>query len=112
LSYVFYVVNPSLPGRTATRFRALYNMSFNKWYFDELYERIFVRPSIWLGGQFWRKGDAQIIDGIGPDGVAAGARRVGAILSRAQSGYLYHYAFAMLIGVALLVTYYLLSRGK
>jgi NADH-quinone oxidoreductase subunit L len=112
LSYVFYVAVPSLPERTAATFRRLYNLSYNKWYFDELYDWMFVRPSIWLGGQFWRKGDAQIIDGIGPDGIASGARRVAAILGRAQSGYLYHYAFAMLIGVALLVTYYLLARGK
>ncbi len=112
LSWVFYIRSPELPGKIATSFAPLYRFSFHKWYFDELYDFLFVRPSIWLGKQLWRKGDAQIIDGVGPDGVAAGARRVAGVLGRLQSGYLYHYAFAMLIGVAALVTYYLLARGK
>jgi len=112
LSWYFYLGEPDLPGRLAAAVRPLYLFSFNKWYFDELYDFLFVRPALRIGRQLWRKGDAQIIDGIGPDGIAAGARRMGGVLGRVQSGYLYHYAFAMLIGVALLVSYYLLARGK
>jgi NADH-quinone oxidoreductase subunit L len=109
LSYVYYVVRPDLPGKTAATFTALYKFSFNKWYFDELYDKIFVQPSLWIGRVFWKKGDGATIDGLGPDGIAARARDVAAALVRFQSGYLYHYAFVMLIGVAGLVTYFMLA---
>jgi len=113
VAYWFYVASKSnLPKMMANAFPALYQLSFRKWYFDELYDFLLVRPALWLGGQFWKKGDVGIIDGIGPNGLAAGASRMSNILGRAQSGYLYHYAFAMLIGVALLVTWYMLSRGR
>jgi NADH-quinone oxidoreductase subunit L len=79
----------------------------NKWYFDELYDAIFVRPAFWLGFAFWKKGDGAVIDGLGPDALAANtikmAQRAGAL----QTGYIYHYAFAMLIGVVAFVTWYL-----
>jgi NADH-quinone oxidoreductase subunit L len=110
LSYVYYVVRPDLPGRTVQTFKALHTFFYNKWYFDELYDRIFVRPSLWLGRIFWKQGDGATIDGLGPDGIAARARDVAAALVRFQSGYLYHYAFVMLIGVAGLVTWFMLSR--
>jgi NADH-quinone oxidoreductase subunit L len=113
LAYWFYVVSKAgLPKMMVDAFPAIYRLFYNKWYFDELYDAIFVRPALWLGGHFWKKGDVGIIDGIGPNGLAAGAARMSNILGRAQSGYLYHYAFAMLIGVALLVTWYMLSRGR
>jgi NADH-quinone oxidoreductase subunit L len=112
LSWWFYVGSKGLPQMMARTFAPLYRLFYNKWYFDELYDAIFVRPAMWLGGHFWKKGDVGIIDGIGPNGMAAGASRLSAILGRVQSGYLYHYAFAMLIGVALLVTWYMLSRGR
>ena len=83
----------------------------NKWYVDELYDIIFVRPARWLGRNLWKTGDGAIIDGVGPDGIAAAtidlARRAG----RLQSGYVYHYAFAMLIGVVVLITWYVLGQG-
>ena len=83
----------------------------NKWFFDEIYDAIFVRPAIALGRVFWKTGDEKIIDGLGPNGIAsriaAGARQV----ARMQTGYIYHYAFAMLIGVVVFVTYYLLAVG-
>jgi NADH-quinone oxidoreductase subunit L len=78
----------------------------NKWYFDELYDLIFVRPAMWLGRFFWKKGDGAVIDGLGPDGVSA---RIGDISQQAvklQSGYVYHYAFAMLIGVAAILSWF------
>jgi NADH-quinone oxidoreductase subunit L len=111
LAYRFYVQKPSLPSETAAAFPGLYRFSFHKWYFDELYDFLFVRPAMWLGRQLWKKGDVGIIDEVGPNGLARGATRLAGVLGRAQSGYLYHYAFAMLIGVAGLVTWYMLSRG-
>ena len=87
----------------------LYRFLLNKWYFDELYDRIFVRPAFWLGNLFWKGGDQNIIDRLGPDGVAARVVDVTKSVVRLQSGYLYHYAFAMLIGVAALITYYLVG---
>jgi NADH-quinone oxidoreductase subunit L len=87
----------------------LYKFLLHKWYFDELYDFLFVRPAQALGRLLWKKGDGAIIDGWGPDGVSA---RVLAISRRAvvmQSGYVYHYAFAMLIGVAVIITWYLVG---
>ena len=109
LSYVYYVVRPDLPGKTVAMFPALHKFFYNKWYFDELYDAIFVRPALAIGRFFWRKGDMATIDGLGPDGIAARALNVAGALVRFQSGYLYHYAFVMLIGVAGLVTYFMLT---
>ncbi len=109
LMYVFY---PHTPERLAQRHSGLYQFLLNKWYFDELYDRIFVRPAFWLGRLFWKSGDGRIIDGLGPDGISARVLDVKDRVVRLQSGYLYHYAFAMMIGVAALMTYYLLGGGK
>jgi NADH-quinone oxidoreductase subunit L len=85
-------------------------LSLNKWYFDEIYDRIFVRPAFVLGRALWKSGDGALIDGVGPDGVAAMTARFSKRASALQSGYLYHYAFAMLVGVVILITWYFLSR--
>ncbi|MEQ8357775.1 MAG: NADH-quinone oxidoreductase subunit L [Kiloniellaceae bacterium] len=110
LAYVFYISAPELPARTARALRPLYLFSLNKWYFDELYDRLFVRPARWLGVGLWKGGDGAVIDGFGPDGVASTTQSASRRTSALQSGYLYHYAFAMLIGVVVLVTWYVLSR--
>ncbi len=109
LAVVFYITHPDLPAAMARRFRALYLFSFNKWYFDELYEVLFVRPARSVGYGLWKAGDGALIDGVGPDGVAAAALDLARRASRLQSGYVYHYAFAMLIGVVVLVTWYIFS---
>ena len=109
LAYIYYIVKPELPAWTAARFRPLYLFSFNKWYFDELYDRVFVRTAFWFGRGFWKTGDGALIDGIGPDGIAATTIRLAKRAGKLQSGYLYHYAFAMLIGVVALVTWYLVG---
>jgi NADH-quinone oxidoreductase subunit L len=106
----FYILSPSLPNEWAKRNPLLYRFLLNKWYFDELYDFLFVRPAFWLGRLFWKGGDQGIIDRFGPDGVAARVVDVTRNVVKLQSGYLYHYAFAMLIGVAAFVTYYLM-RG-
>jgi NADH-quinone oxidoreductase subunit L len=108
LSYYYYIVSPDLPARTVHAFPRLHALFYNKWYFDELYDAVFVQPSLLIGRFFWKKGDGATIDGLGPDGVAARAQDMAGVLSRFQSGYLYHYAFVMLVGVAALVTYFML----
>ncbi|HIJ63464.1 MAG TPA: NADH-quinone oxidoreductase subunit L, partial [Rhodospirillaceae bacterium] len=111
LAYVMYVFVPSLPGMLAGAFQGLYKFLLNKWYFDELYDRIFIKPAFWLGYGMWKGGDGALIDGCGPDGLAAATRDVARRISVMQSGYLYHYAFAMLIGVAAFVTWYMVKVG-
>lgn len=107
LAWWVYLARPGTAGRIAGAVAPLYRFSLNKWYFDELYERVFIRPAFYLGQGFWRT-DAEVIDGVGPDGVAAMTGRLARFASWLQSGYVYHYAFAMLIGVVCLVTWYLL----
>ncbi|MEK7246289.1 MAG: proton-conducting transporter membrane subunit, partial [Pseudomonadota bacterium] len=110
LACVLYLLAPSLPAALAERYPRLYLFLLNKWYFDELYDRLFVRPALALGRNLWKTGDGTLIDGLGPDGlsraVLSAARRVAAL----QTGYLYHYAFAMLIGVVGLITWYVLRQ--
>ena len=89
----------------------LYTFLYNKWYFDELYDFLFVRPAKRLGRFLWKVGDGMIIDGLGPDGISKRVLDVTRGAVRLQSGYVYHYAFAMLVGVAALVTWFLFSKG-
>jgi NADH-quinone oxidoreductase subunit L len=107
VAWIAYLGVPTLPGRIASAFRPLYLFLLNKWYFDELYDALFVRSAMRGGWALWKGGDGMLIDGLGPDGVAAVTRGVSRQASRLQTGYVYHYAFAMLIGVAAMVTYYL-----
>ena len=112
LAYQFYMRRTDLPAAFARMHEPLYKFLLNKWYFDELYDLIFVRPAKWLGWILWKGGDGRIIDGLGPDGISGVVLRVAKRATTLQTGYVYHYAFAMLIGVAALVTYYLyLSVG-
>ncbi|WP_018185401.1 NADH-quinone oxidoreductase subunit L [Kaistia granuli] len=105
LAYYFYIRSPETPKRLAAEHPLLYRFLLNKWYFDELYDFLFVRPAKWLGRFLWKKGDGWLIDGFGPDGISARVVDVTNRVVRLQSGYVYHYAFAMLIGVAALVTW-------
>ncbi len=110
LAYLYYIARPALAEATVKRFPGIHALFYNKWYFDELYDAIFVKPSLRLGRFLWKKGDGTVIDGLGPDNIAARAQDVAGVLMRFQSGYLYHYAFAMLVGVAALVTYFMFAR--
>ncbi|MBN9062245.1 MAG: NADH-quinone oxidoreductase subunit L [Rhizobiales bacterium 65-9] len=105
VAYWFYMLRPELPKRLAESQPLLYRFLLNKWYFDELYDVLFVRPARWLGTFLWKKGDGAVIDGLGPDGVSARVIDVTNRVVRLQTGYVYHYAFAMLLGVAALVTW-------
>jgi NADH-quinone oxidoreductase subunit L len=111
LAWLFYIKRPDLPGRLATQQRPLYLFLLNKWYFDELYDWAIVRPARWLGGFLWKKGDGSVIDGS-INGVAMGIVPFFTRLAgRAQSGYLFHYAFAMVLGIVALVTWMTLFGG-
>ncbi len=107
LAVYMYIIDAKQPAKLAADHPILYRFLLNKWYFDELYDAIFVRPAMAIGRFFWRTGDQRIIDGLGPDGISARVLDVTRGVVRVQTGYLYHYAFAMLIGVAALVTFYL-----
>jgi len=107
----FYIWNPSLPARLAANQRPLYQFLLNKWYFDEIYDFIFVRPAKSIGRFLWKRGDGDVIDG-GLNGLAMGIIPFFSRLAgKAQSGYIFTYAFAMVIGIAVLVTWMTMTGG-
>jgi NADH-quinone oxidoreductase subunit L len=109
LAYLLYMGFPHVPGQLASRFGWLYRFLLNKWYFDELYDRIFVRPLRALARFLWQTGDARLIDGM-PNGIASLTRSsVGQVL-KLQTGSIANYAFAMLIGLVLLISVFLFVR--
>jgi NADH-quinone oxidoreductase subunit L len=109
IAWQFYIRRPDIPETLARDQAVLYRFLLNAWYFDWIYDRIFVRPSLWLGRLLWKGGDGFVIDGFGPDGVSARVLDVTRNVVRLQTGYLYHYAFAMLIGVAAFVTWFMFA---
>jgi len=111
MAWWFYILNPSIPGRLAQNQRPLYLFLLNKWYFDEIYNFAIVRPARWLGRTLWKGGDGAIIDG-GINGLALGIIPFFTRLAgRAQSGYIFTYAFAMVMGIVILVTWVTLRAG-
>jgi NADH-quinone oxidoreductase subunit L len=112
MATLFYIVSPGLPARWAEVNRPLYLFLLNKWYFDEIYDAVFVRPAKALGRFLWKVGDGRIIDG-GINGLALGIIPFFTRLAgRAQSGYLFHYAFGMVLGIVVLVTWVTLRAGS
>ena len=109
VAYQFYIRRPDIPVALARDQKVLYEFLLNKWYFDEIYDFLFVRPAMRLGRLLWKGGDGIVIDGFGPDGVSAWVLDVTRNVVRLQTGYLYHYAFAMLIGVAALITWFMFA---
>jgi NADH-quinone oxidoreductase subunit L len=109
LAYVMYIAKPLLPRRIAGEFPGFYQFLLNKWYFDELYDRIFVKPLMWLARIFWQVGDATVIDGV-PNGLATLATDSSREVVKLQTGNLAAYAFSMLIGVVALISVFLLFR--
>jgi NADH-quinone oxidoreductase subunit L len=104
-----YIAREGVGARWAAEGGLLYRFFYNKWFFDEVYQATFVRGTRLLGLLFWKGGDQRIIDGLGPDGISALSVQVGKGAGRLQSGYVYHYAFVMLLGVAGLLTYALMA---
>jgi NADH-quinone oxidoreductase subunit L len=94
-----------MPVELARQHDALYRFLLNKWYFDEIYNVLLVRPAMWVGRFFWKKGDEGTIDRFGPDGFAAAVVAGTRVTARIQTGYLYTYALVMLLGVAAAVTW-------
>ena len=111
LAYLMYIRRPELPARLAAAFPGVYQFLLNKWYFDELYDFLFVKNAFRLGRFFWKRGDTGVIDRFGPDGISAMTGVFAKRLGFVQSGYLYHYAFAMIIGIAVIVSWFVLGRA-
>jgi NADH-quinone oxidoreductase subunit L len=107
-AYTAYIAKPDIPARFVATFPALHNFVYRKWYFDELYDAVFVKPSFWLGRQFWKLGDIGTIDRFGPNGIAWVVDRSAVAAKSIQSGYLYTYALIMLLGLVAAVTFVLL----
>jgi NADH-quinone oxidoreductase subunit L len=109
IAWHFYIRRPDIPVELARQHEVLYKFLLNKWYFDEIYDALLVRPTKRLGYLLWKGGDGWLIDGFGPDGVSARVLDVTRNVIRLQSGYLYHYAFAMLIGAAIFITWFMFA---
>lgn len=107
-AYLAYIAKPDIPAKFVATFGALHNFVYRKWYFDELYNAIFVKPAFWLGRQFWKLGDIGTIDRFGPNGIAWVVERSAVAAKSVQSGYLYTYALIMLLGLVAAITFVLL----
>ena len=112
IAYYVYVMREGLGARIAERRGPLWTLFYNKWFFDEIYDATFVKGAKALGDLFWKGGDQRIIDGLGPDGVAAVSAALGKRVGRFQTGYVYHYAFVMLLGVAGLLSFALYAWSR
>ncbi len=111
IAWQMYTIDTGLPARLAAFMPGLYRFLLNKWYFDELYQVLFVRPTLWLGRMLWRGLDDRFIDKMLVEGIGDRVKNATAWAVRLQSGYLYHYAFAMLIGVVALLTWAIAAGG-
>jgi NADH-quinone oxidoreductase subunit L len=109
ISYFLFVKNQNILNKLVSKNQFLYKFLLNKWYFDKLYNFIFVEPIKKLGLIFWKNGDENTINKYGPDGLAKLIKMASVKAVNFQSGYLYHYAFVMLIGFSLLLTYLILN---
>jgi NADH-quinone oxidoreductase subunit L len=105
IAWYAYISNPEFPKTFVEQFGVLHRFVYNKWYFDELYDFLFVRPAFWLGRLFWQRGDVGIIDRFGPNGAAWVVVQGAALARRVQTGYLYSYALVMLLGLLGAVTW-------
>ena len=110
-AWLAYVLIPGIPAMVSTVLKPIHALFFRKWFFDELYDAIAVRPSLRFGFRLWKSGDGSVIDGLGPDGLSKASLAAAQRISRLQTGYVYHYAFVMLIGVAALVSWYLFTTA-
>jgi len=111
LAYILYMLMPGVPAKLAATFGGLYRFLLNKWYFDELYDAIFVRAALWLARAFWKTGDVRLIDGM-PNGAASLAADAARGAVRLQTGRVANYAFTMIIGLVLFVTLLLVGMPR
>ena len=106
LAWVFYIKRPELPGQMQARFKVLYTLLLRKYYFDEFYDTVFAGGARRLGRFLWQKGDVKVIDGMAVNGTARVVGWFSAVIRQVQTGYVYHYAFFMILGVFLLITFF------
>ncbi|MCB9983084.1 MAG: NADH-quinone oxidoreductase subunit L [Rhodospirillales bacterium] len=111
-AYLAYLARPGIPEKIKTIFAAPYALFFNKWFFDEIYQALFVKPAFKLGQVFWYAGDQNTIDRLGPDGSAKAVKKLAGVLSRFQSGYVFQYAFVMMIAVIAIVSWFVFKIGQ
>ena len=109
ISFYYFVSNTKILEDFKNTNLPLYNFLLNKWFIDELYDIIFIRPVKSLGSFFWKKGDQGVIDRFGPDGISKLIKKISDKASLFQTGFIYDYAFAMLIGLSVLLTYLILN---
>ncbi|MBU6207503.1 MAG: NADH-quinone oxidoreductase subunit L, partial [Alphaproteobacteria bacterium] len=107
-----YIRKPDVPAKFTAQFSMLYQFLLNKWYFDELYDLIFVRPAMWIGRLLWHRGDEKTIDRFGPNGVAEIVGMGSRLAVRFQSGYLATYALVMLLGLCAAVSWFVFGGAK
>jgi NADH-quinone oxidoreductase subunit L len=109
IAYYFFVKNKQLPDQIANNNKPLYNFLINKWYFDELYEVIFIKPCKKIGLFLWKFCDGKLIDGFGPDGISSFIKKCSIKANKFQSGFIYQYAFVMLLGFSALLTFLIIK---
>ena len=109
ISFYLYIINPKVLENFKDTNKPLYNFLLNKWYIDELYEKVFVNPIKKIGSIFWKRGDVGIIDKFGPDGISKLVKIISNKTGRLQTGFIYDYAFVMLLGLSILLTYLILK---
>ena len=109
ISFYLYILKPKILEDFKNTNMPLYNFLLNKWYLDEFYEKVFVNPAKKIGSFFWKKGDVGIIDRFGPDGVSKLVKIISNKTARLQTGFIYDYAFVMLLGLSILLTYLILK---
>ena len=109
VSYYYFINNPKILENFKSSYNRIYNFLLNKWYFDEIYEFIFVKSLKKLGDLFWKKGDEKTIDRFGPDGISKVVKYISNKAIKFQTGFIYDYAFVMLIGLSALITYLILK---
>jgi NADH-quinone oxidoreductase subunit L len=107
IAWLAYIRNTAIPAAAAAQLGPVYRFLFNKWYFDELYRFLFVRPAFWLGRQFWQRGDVGVIDRFGPNGAAWVVAKGAVVARKVQSGYLTSYALIMLLGLVAAISWVL-----
>jgi len=110
-AWYMYIRRPDVPGKLAASNPGLYKFLLNKWYFDELYDTIFVKPALWIGNMLWKGFDDWLVDDKLVGGLGRRVQNVTSWMVKLQTGYLYHYAFAMLIGIAALLTWAIAAGG-